>query len=132
VSLVSFALLFIFFLYITHLQSSPPNSYIHSFYAKSCYYLDNLCVDFRYQRMGIGGKLLEWGIEKAKGLSLDVQTEAGPMGVGLYRKMGFEQVGVWGVKMVGVKEGEGAEERDGTMLLPVMRRELAHANGSES
>jgi len=131
VSLISFVL-FIYFPYIAHLQSSPQNSYIRSFYAKSCYYLDNLCVDFRYQRMGIGGKLLEWGIEKAKGLSLDVQTEAGPMGVGLYRKMGFEQVGVWGVKMVRVKEGEGAEERDGTMLLPVMRRELAHANGSES
>jgi len=102
-------------------------SYIHRFYAKSCYYLDNLCVDFRYQRLGIGGKLLEWGIETAKGKGLGVQTEAGPMGEGLYRKMGFKQVGVWGVKMVGVKEvDEEGEEGERVMYMPVMRRELGY------
>jgi hypothetical protein len=71
--------------------------------------------------MGIGGKLLEWGIETARGRGLGVQTEAGPMGVGLYRKMGFEQVGAWRVKMVGTKSGE--EEVEALMELPVMRRE---------
>jgi GNAT superfamily N-acetyltransferase len=113
-----------------HLRSLPQHILTHfsRFYANSCYYLDNLCVDFRYQRMGIGGKLLEWGIETAKGKGLGMQTEASPMGVGLYRKMGFQQVGVWGVKMVGTRsdEGEGEEEGDRVMYLPVMRRELGH------
>jgi hypothetical protein len=72
--------------------------------------------------MGIGGKLLKWGIVTAKGKGLGLQTEAGPMGVGLYRKMGFEQVGIWKVKMVGTKSGEDGGEA--IMELPVMRRKL--------
>jgi GNAT superfamily N-acetyltransferase len=81
------------------------------FYSDPCYYLDNLCVDFRYQRMGIGTALAEWGIESARTERLPVGTEAGPMGVGLYRKLGFEEVGVWRVQIPG---GEDIE-------MPVMR-----------
>jgi hypothetical protein len=75
--------------------------------------------------MGIGGRLLDWGIERARGSGLWVQTEAGPMEVGLYRKMGFELVGYWGVKMVGTRSGEGEDEEEGVrmMYLPVIRRE---------
>lgn len=68
---------------------------LNRFYAESCYYLDNLCVDFRYQRKGIGALLLDWGIKHARNQSLPIQTEAGPMGVGLYLKNNFKQIGVW-------------------------------------
>lgn len=67
------------------------------FYKKPCYYLDNLCVDFRYHRLGIGKILVDSGIQEARRRDLPVGTEASPKGEGLYRKMGFEQVGVWTV-----------------------------------
>jgi GNAT superfamily N-acetyltransferase len=84
--------------------------------------------------MGIGGRLLDWGIERAGELGLRVQTEAGPMGVGLYQKMGFELVGHWGVKMVGTRSGEGEGEEEGVrmMYLPVMRREAGLGKSSGS
>jgi GNAT superfamily N-acetyltransferase len=96
------------------------------FYAKSCFYLDNLAVDFRYQRLGIGRALLDWGIKHARGIGLPVQTEAGPMGVGLYRKAGFEQVGIWKVKMVGSADGKKEME------LPVMRRSFTKEGVEEA
>lgn len=67
------------------------------FYQEPCFYLDNLCVDFRYQRMGIGTFLLESGIGIARQKRLAVGTEASLKGAGLYRKMGFAQVGNWKV-----------------------------------
>jgi GNAT superfamily N-acetyltransferase len=87
------------------------------FYAESCYYLDNLCVDFRYQRLGIGHALLEPSLENARQAGLPAQTEAGPMGVGLYRKLGFKQIGIWKVKLVNSEQSE--------MELPVMRKEIS-------
>jgi hypothetical protein len=54
------------------------------------------------------------------------------MGVGLYRKMGFDQVGVWRVKMVGVKEEDSDGEREAVMELPVMRRDFGQGGGGGS
>jgi GNAT superfamily N-acetyltransferase len=65
------------------------------FYQNSCYYLDNVCVDFRYQRQGLGRLMIEWGLEEAKKRGLDIMTEAGEMGLGLYMKLGFQQIGTW-------------------------------------
>lgn len=54
------------------------------------------------------------------------------MGVGLYRKAGFEQVGIWKVKMVGSEDGKEFME------LPVMRKVFVKggaendADGSQS
>ncbi|PMD53092.1 uncharacterized protein K444DRAFT_619758 [Hyaloscypha bicolor E] len=68
-------------------------------YQESCYYLDNLCVDFRYHRLGIGTLLLKWGLEVAQKHKLWVGTEAAPKGLGLYLKHGFKQVG-WFIVVV--------------------------------
>ena len=76
------------------------------FYHDRCFYLDNLCVDFRYQRLGIGGLLLQRGMKIARQKRIDIKTEASEKGVGLYRKAGFEQIGEWEV---------------GSFVLPVMR-----------
>jgi ribosomal protein S18 acetylase RimI-like enzyme len=67
------------------------------FYQEPCFYLDNLCVDFRCQRMGIGTLLLENGIDIARQKKLAVGTEASVKGIGLYTKLGFEKVGTWKV-----------------------------------
>jgi GNAT superfamily N-acetyltransferase len=74
---------------LTRLNSEHEDS----FYQESCYYLDNLCADFRYQRRGIGSLLLDWGLKVADEMKLSVATEAGPKGHGLYLKHGFKQTG---------------------------------------
>jgi GNAT superfamily N-acetyltransferase len=76
---------------------------LYSYYQETCYYLDNLCVDFRYQRLGIGTLLLKWGLEMADQHKLWVGTEAGPKGFGLYLKHGFKQVGWFEVAVHGVE-----------------------------
>ena len=74
-----------------------------SFYQDSCYYLDNLCVDFRYQRLGIGSHLLRWGMQVAIERKLPIGTEAGPKGHGLYLKHGFKQIGWFTVAIQGTE-----------------------------
>ena len=94
--------------------SFPParldSDHVDSFYQQSCYYLDNLCVDFRYQRHGIGSLLLKWGLKVADEKMLSVGTAAGPKGHGLYLKHGFKQTGWFTVA------ADGAEFR-----MPVLK-----------
>jgi ribosomal protein S18 acetylase RimI-like enzyme len=74
--------------------------------SERAYYLDNLTVDFRFQRRGIGSALLQDGIQEGQRRGLPIKTEAGPAGESLYYQAGFEKVGEW--KVVG-------------MVFPVMR-----------
>jgi GNAT superfamily N-acetyltransferase len=75
--------------------------------------LDNLCVDFRYQRLGIGTLLVEWGLRVAREKGLWVGTEASQKGLGLYLKEGFKQVGWFTVAV------QDVEHR-----IPVLRLEV--------
>lgn len=86
---------------------------VEKYYKDPCYYLDNLAVDFRYQRRGIGGILVKGGLDTARRLNLPACTEAGPMSKGLYAKMGFEKVGDWTVELPGRED----------LAMPVMRCE---------
>jgi predicted N-acetyltransferase YhbS len=72
-----------------------------------------VCVDFRYQRLGIGSLLVEWGLANAKTKGLPAQTEAGPIGLRMYLKLGFESIGTWKVP---TKNGE-----DEFMEFPVLK-----------
>jgi predicted N-acetyltransferase YhbS len=100
-------------------RSLSPKSTIYNnatnhsnrFYKEPCYYLDNLAVDFRFQRKGIGGVLVQWGLENARRLELSACTEAGPMSEGLYTKMGFQKVGDWTVPLPGRED----------LTMPVLR-----------
>lgn len=65
------------------------------FYQDRCYYLDNLAVDFRYQRRGFGEALMRWGMDQAHEKQLPISTEASTKGLGLYQKLGFERIGWW-------------------------------------
>lgn len=46
-----------------------------------------------YQRRGAGGALVQWGIDKAKQDGLTVTLFSSPQGYGLYKKLGFADVG---------------------------------------
>ncbi len=46
----------------------------NNLYARKCYYIDDLCVDKGYRGKGIGRKLYEFVLEKAKEESCDAVT----------------------------------------------------------
>ena len=58
-----------------------------------------LCVDPRWQRQGVGEKLVRWGTGRADSLGIRCFLEASPFGYGLYRKCGFKDVEVAGGKI---------------------------------
>ena len=56
--------------------------------------LDICAVDPAYQRRGIAGKLVEWGLEEAKRRGgLECTTEGSAMGRAVYRRLGFKDEG---------------------------------------
>jgi predicted N-acetyltransferase YhbS len=83
------------------------------FYKEPCYYLDNLAVDFRLQRRGVGAALVRRGLQAADALRLPAQTEAGPAGEGLYLTLGFKTIATWDIKL----------PQATPITLPVMKRE---------
>ena len=57
--------------------------------------LDTCAVNPAFQRRGIAGKLVAWGLEEAKRRGkLECTTEASPMGRVLYKRLGFGAEGV--------------------------------------
>ncbi|EAW20393.1 GNAT family N-acetyltransferase [Aspergillus fischeri NRRL 181] len=65
-------------------KSDPPAMFI----------LDICAVDPAFQRRGVAGKLVAWGLEEAKRRGgLECTTEASPMGRVVYRRFGFEAEG---------------------------------------
>jgi GNAT superfamily N-acetyltransferase len=63
-------------------------------------WLADLAVDPRFQRKGIGKKLLAWGFEKADAEDLPIGQWASVEGNRLYRQVGFVEVGVYEVANV--------------------------------
>jgi GNAT superfamily N-acetyltransferase len=53
-----------------------------------------LAIDPAYQRMGIGGKLLDWGLAKCDSEGRDCWIDATKEGKGLYEKFGWKEVSV--------------------------------------
>ena len=47
----------------------------------------------KFQRRGLGSELVKYGLEKADRDGVVVYLSGSPMGVPLYRKLGFEEVG---------------------------------------
>jgi ribosomal protein S18 acetylase RimI-like enzyme len=66
---------------------------------KGYLYMALLAVDPKCQRMGVGRKLLEWGLEKADGEGLECWIEASPAGKPLYEKVGWREVGFTDVEL---------------------------------
>ncbi|KAL2197004.1 acyl-CoA N-acyltransferase [Corynascus similis CBS 632.67] len=58
----------------------------------------------RYQRRGAGTALTLWGIERARTLGCHTTVFASPMGLRLYRRLGFREVGRCSVHVDGETE----------------------------
>ncbi|KAF2498219.1 acyl-CoA N-acyltransferase [Lophium mytilinum] len=56
-------------------------------------YCHVVAVHPEYQKRGIGRKLMQWGIEVGEQAGLPVYLESSVEGEGLYRSLGFEEVG---------------------------------------
>lgn len=76
----------------------PPTSGFSS--VPDRWYLANLCITPEHQRRGIGGMLVDWGLERcreekpqASGAPLPAGLIASPAGLGLYKKRGFKVAG---------------------------------------
>jgi hypothetical protein len=57
----------------------------------------------RFQRRGAGSALARWGVDQARALGVCTTVFASPMGLALYRRLGFREVGRFRVQC----EGEG-------------------------
>ncbi|KAL8992766.1 MAG: hypothetical protein Q9169_006860 [Polycauliona sp. 2 TL-2023] len=54
------------------------------------WHLHGLVVDPEYQRRGVGGRLLSWGLEQAKLEKVPTTLTASTVAEPLYRRLGFE------------------------------------------
>jgi predicted N-acetyltransferase YhbS len=61
--------------------------------------LDNLCVDFRLQKLGVGSRMMKWGLSNAEERRLSIMTEASPEGAAFYERHGLKKLGDWVVIM---------------------------------
>jgi predicted acetyltransferase len=57
-----------------------------------------------HRRQGAASKLLAWGIQEAQTKKVSITLFSSPMGLPLYRKNGFEQVGLVHVQVEGEEE----------------------------
>ncbi|EGC44078.1 conserved hypothetical protein [Histoplasma capsulatum var. duboisii H88] len=81
------------------------------------WYVGMLAIHPGYQRMGIGKMLLQWGIEQGTAENVPVGLEPSLKGAGLYKKLGFRDLGTvelmgkeWVAMMVWEPPGLSAEE----------------------
>ncbi|KAG0649107.1 hypothetical protein D0Z07_4391 [Hyphodiscus hymeniophilus] len=59
---------------------------------KRHFLMEVLAVSPEYQRMGVGDKLLAWGLSEADRLGVECWIEASPFGLGLYKKKGWVEI----------------------------------------
>ena len=78
--------------------------FFDSKYGEEQLYLGMLACHPDYQRRGAGEMLCRWGLDKAKAEHLAVTLFASPMGVRLYRRLGFRDVGSFRTQVVGEEE----------------------------
>ena len=57
---------------------------------RSNFRLELLVTHPEHRRQGAGGMLTQWGIDRAREFKADVGVESSPMGLSLYKSLGFE------------------------------------------
>ena len=75
----------------------------------------NLCTHPSWQRRGVGGMLIRWGIERAKEEGVIVGLSASPMGTGMYLREGFREIDFFDAGEalgVPVMVWDGSDERE--------------------
>ena len=58
-------------------------------------WLSFICVDPKFQRKGVGKKLMQWGMNRADKERVPIGLASSPAGEKLYHDCGFEEVGVF-------------------------------------
>ena len=81
-----------------------------------------------YQRKGIGGKLLERGLEQADEKGYHCWIDSSPQGLGLYKKHGWEEVGLLDVDLADWGGEQGVIDR--TVFLVRKPKERAKTDTS--
>ena len=76
-----------------------------------------------HQRKGVGALLMQWGIDLAEKLNLPVYLESTEVGVGLYKKLGFQELQE---KIVHKPEVFGTEK---DVVVPLMVKMPSAAKG---
>lgn len=71
-----------------------------------CMGIMDIAVHREFQQRGIAKRLVKWGMAKARGEGLPIELSATPEGEGLYRRLGFRDVGVWRWRP-GMEGGDG-------------------------
>ncbi|PSN69735.1 acyl-CoA N-acyltransferase [Corynespora cassiicola Philippines] len=76
---------------------SPSSNYYFTSHDKEApaYGIMDIAVHPKHQGRGIARKLVEWGMRKAREEGLPIELSATPAGSKLYKKLGFEKIGVW-------------------------------------
>ncbi|KAI4234755.1 MAG: hypothetical protein LQ349_003582 [Xanthoria aureola] len=87
---------------LTHqLRSSPPR------HSEPQWLLSLLATHPKHQGQGAGTQLIEWGTSKAEAMGVRCFVDASPAGMGLYRRLGFDQeVGDLVLDLAGYEGGE--------------------------
>jgi GNAT superfamily N-acetyltransferase len=67
--------------------------------------LDTLVTHPEYRGLGAGRALVGWGCERADGLGMESFLDSTDMGLRLYGRCGFEEVGRMGVEVGGERVG---------------------------
>ncbi|RAL59025.1 hypothetical protein DID88_009054 [Monilinia fructigena] len=90
--------------------------------------LNILVVHPNYQRLGIGTRLLEQGIQFADAKGLQTVLGASPWGIGLYRKYGFVDVHVMDIRLDEYEGGEGMGRTSHVIMRRPSRVEVEEKN----
>jgi GNAT superfamily N-acetyltransferase len=91
--------------------SAAKGKWFNGKYGEKQIMLMNLATHPDYWRRGLGFELCRWGLDKAEAEGLEVTLFSSPMGLPLYTKLGFHEVGMMHCQV------EGEEE---SIDLPVM------------
>jgi len=99
-------------------------------YTRGHMFLKILLCHPDYQRRGAGTALTSWGIDEGRRLSLNTTVFASPMGLRLYKKLGFREIGRFRVQL----EGEELYLEIPALVLPPdagypMSRPTQHGQG---
>jgi len=70
-------------------------------YTRGHMFLKMLLCHPDYQRLGAGRALTCWGIDQGRRLGLNTTVFASPMGLHLYQKLGFREIGRFRVQLEG-------------------------------
>ncbi|KAK4455194.1 putative N-acetyltransferase ycf52-like protein [Podospora aff. communis PSN243] len=81
--------------------AANKRDFFDSRYTRGHMFLKILLCHPDYQRRGAGCALTTWGIQEGRRLGLNTTVFASPMGLNLYRKLGFREIGRFRVQLEG-------------------------------